>query len=142
MSEPTKRELENFVRIKDLDVDGIYDKDSAIKHFRDNSKKYKAERNKFEQMLNEAYERGYQMEGKLHDMTNERNTLIDDIAILKANNDRLMRRNQKLEAYVRMWEKLTKWKQGKLAKRCNNDLLHELSYTMNELERDMYKGRE
>ncbi|MBF7022504.1 hypothetical protein [Staphylococcus kloosii] len=72
---------------------------------------------------------------------NERDTLIDDVAILKANNDRLIRRNQKLEAYVRMWEKLTKWKQGKLAERCNNDLLHELSYTMNELERDMYKGR-
>lgn len=73
---------------------------------------------------------------------NERNTLIDDVAILKANNDRLMRRNQKLEGYVRMWDKLTKWKQGKLAERCNNDLLHELSYTMNELERDMYKGRD
>lgn len=72
----------------------------------------------------------------------ERDTLIDDVTILKANNDRLMRRNQKLEAYVRMWEKLTKWKQGKLAERCNNDLLHELSYTMNELERDMYKGRD
>lgn len=72
---------------------------------------------------------------------NERDTLIDDVAILKANNERLMRRNQKLEDYVRMWEKLTKWKQGKLAERCNNDLLHELSYTMNELERDMYKGR-
>jgi chorismate mutase len=101
----------------------------------------KAERDKFEQKLNEAYESGYQMEGRLYDMTHERNTLIDDVAILKANNDRLMRRNQKLEAYVRMWEKLTKWKQGKLAEHCNNDLLHELSYTMNELERDMYKGR-
>jgi Skp family chaperone for outer membrane proteins len=72
---------------------------------------------------------------------NERDTLIDDVAILKANNDRLMRRNQKLQSYVRMWEKLTKWKQRKLAERCNNDLLHELSYTMNELERDMYKER-
>lgn len=79
---------------------------------------------------------------KYHEMKRERDTLIDDVAILKANNDRLMRRNQKLEAYVRMWEKLTKWKQGKLVERCNNDLLHELSYTMNELERDMYKGRE
>lgn len=72
----------------------------------------------------------------------ERNTLIDDVAILKANNERLMRRNQKLEAYVRMWDKLTKWKKGKLAEDCSNDLLHELSYTMNELERDMYKGRD
>ncbi|AVQ36600.1 hypothetical protein [Staphylococcus kloosii] len=78
----------------------------------------------------------------MNDYKEERDTLIDDVAILKANNDRLMRRNQKLESYVRMWDKLTKWKQGKLAERCNNDLLHELSYTMNELERDMYKGRD
>ncbi|MEJ7452796.1 hypothetical protein [Staphylococcus xylosus] len=73
---------------------------------------------------------------------NERDTLIDDVTILKANNERLMRRNQKLEAYVRMWEKLAKWKQGKLAERCNNDLLHDLSYVMNQLERDMYKERD
>lgn len=71
----------------------------------------------------------------------ERDSLIDDVAILKANNERLMRRIQFLERYYRMWEKLTKWKQEKLAERCNNDLLHELSYTMNEIERDMYKGR-
>lgn len=78
---------------------------------------------------------------KYHEMKAERDTLIDDVAILKANNDRLMRRNQKLEGYVRMWDKLTKWKQGKLSERCNNDLLHELSYTMNEIERYMYKER-
>lgn len=72
----------------------------------------------------------------------ERDTLIDDVAILKANNERLMRRIEFLERYHRMWEKITKWKQGKLAERCNNDLLHELSYTMNELERDMHKGRD
>lgn len=77
----------------------------------------------------------------MSDFKAERNILIEDIAILKANNDRLIRRNQKLEAYVHMWDKLTKWKQGKLAERCNNDLLHELSYTMNELERNMYKER-
>lgn len=91
----------------------------------------------------EQYGNGFQvLLTKYHEMKAERNTLIDDIAILKANNDRLMRRNHKLEGYVRMWDKLTKWKQGKLAERCNNDLLHELSYTMNELERDMYKERE
>ena len=78
---------------------------------------------------------------KYHEIKRERDTLIDDVAILKANNERLMRRNQKLEGYVRMWEKLTKWKKGKLTEDCSNDLLHELSYTMNELERDMYKGR-
>jgi Txe/YoeB family toxin of Txe-Axe toxin-antitoxin module len=72
----------------------------------------------------------------------ERDTLIDDVTILKANNDRLVRRIETLEGYVCMWDKLTKWKQGKLVERSNNDLLHELNYTMNELERDMYKGRE
>ena len=77
----------------------------------------------------------------MSDFKAERDSLIDDVAILKANNDRLMRRIEFLERYYRMWDKLTKWKQGKLAERCNNDLLHELSYTMNELERDMYKGR-
>lgn len=71
----------------------------------------------------------------------ELNTLIDDVTILKENNERLMRRNRKLEGYVRMWDKLTKWKQGKLKEDCSNDLLHELSYTMNELERNMYKER-
>jgi chromosome segregation ATPase len=76
-----------------------------------------------------------QSDGEVRQLKNTNNILIND-------NDRLIRRNQKLEAYVCMWEKLTKWKQGKLAERCNNDLLHELSYTMNELERDMYKGRD
>ena len=121
MSEPTRGDLLEFMKKHGPEnVDSITDKDSAIKHFRTSSKVYKQQRDQYK---------------------NERNTLIDDVAILKTNNDRLMRRNQKLEAYVRMWEKLTKWKQGKLAERCNNDLLHELSYTMNELERDMYKER-
>ncbi|AVQ35781.1 hypothetical protein [Staphylococcus kloosii] len=182
MSEPTRGDLLEFMKKHGPEnVDSITDKDSAIKHFRTSSKVYKQQRDQYK---------------------NERNTLIDDVAILKANNtkleqelaaalngelatydelqnyvlklqselaeyqrrdeefeniveraidvaesysndnDRLIRRNQKLESYVRMWDKLTKWKQGKLAERCNNDLLHELSYTMNELERDMYKGRD
>ncbi|PTJ79269.1 hypothetical protein [Staphylococcus kloosii] len=109
---------------------------------------YKTDLNNFKEepptpWTDEQYKEAFQsLVIKYHEMKRERNTLIDDVAILKANNDRLMRRNQKLEGYLRMWEKLTKWKQGKLAERCNNDLLHELSYTMNELERDMYKGRE
>lgn len=109
---------------------------------------YKADLNNFKEepptpWTDEQYREAFQsLVIKYHEMKRERDSLIDDVAILKANNDRLMRRNQKLEAYVRMWEKLTKWKQGKLAERCNNDLLHELSYTMNELERDMYKGRD
>lgn len=85
--------------------------------------------------------KNYRLNQLYEQYKNERDTLIDDVAILKANNDRLMRRNQKLEAYVRMWEKLSKWKKEKFSERTNNDLLHELSYTMNELERDMYKER-
>lgn len=72
---------------------------------------------------------------------NERNTLIDDVAILKANNERLMRRNQKLEDYVRMWDKVKDWKKKELEKDSNNVLLHDLSDKMNRLEREMYKGR-
>ncbi|MDT3959516.1 hypothetical protein [Staphylococcus kloosii] len=122
MSEPTRDDLLEFMKKHGPEnVDSITDKDSAIKHFRTSSKVYKEQRDEYKA---------------------ERDTLIDDVAILKANNERLMRRNQKLEAYVRMWDKLTKWKQGKLAERCNNNLLHELSYMINEIEREMYKGRD
>lgn len=78
---------------------------------------------------------------KTQQYKNERDTLIDDVAILKANNERLMRRNQKLESYVRMWDKVKDWKKKELEKDSNNILLHDLSDKMNRLERDMYKGR-
>ncbi|MGW7955231.1 hypothetical protein [Staphylococcus xylosus] len=60
---PNKQELENFIRKNDLEVDGIYDKDSAIRHFRNTSNQYKA----------------------------ERDILIDDIAVVRANNEELER---------------------------------------------------
>ena len=78
----------------------------------------------------------------MNDYKAERDSLIDDVAILKANNERLMRRNQKLEGYVRMWDKVKDWKKKELEKDSNNYLLHDLSDKMNQLERDMYKGRE
>lgn len=88
---------------------------------------------------------------KYHEMKAERDTLIDDVAILKSNNDRLMRRIEYLEKFKRRWEKLADWKKGKFeeynkhnqykAMQSNNDLLHELSDKMNKLERDMYKER-
>lgn len=78
----------------------------------------------------------------MSDFKSERDTLIDDVAVLKANNERLMRRNSKLEGYVRMWDKLTEWKKDKLEERCDNDVLHELSYEMNEIELNMYKERD
>ncbi|MBF7029683.1 hypothetical protein [Staphylococcus kloosii] len=78
----------------------------------------------------------------MNDYKAERDSLIDDVAILKANNERLMRRNQKLEGYVRMWDKVKDWKKKELEKDSNNYLLHDLSDKMNRLERDMYKERE
>lgn len=44
--------------------------------------------------------KNYRLNQLYEQYKNERNTLIDDIAILKANNERLMRRNEKLEDYL------------------------------------------
>lgn len=63
-----------------------------IRELTKESDQYKAEREKFEQMLNEECERGYQMEGKYYDIKSERDTLIDDIAVLKANISRYRNR--------------------------------------------------
>lgn len=71
---------------------------------------YKAEREKFEQMLNEECERGYQMEGKYYDIKSERDTLIDDIAVLKANISRLERQNAEQLALLKEFRKLIDYK--------------------------------
>lgn len=63
-----------------------------IRELTKESDQYKAEREKFEQMLNEECERGYQMEGKYRDMKTQRDTLIDDLAVLKANISRYRNR--------------------------------------------------
>lgn len=77
MSKPTKDDLLEFMKKhKPERVDSITDKDSAIKHFRTTSKLYKQQRD------------GYK---------NERDTLIDDIAVLKANISRLERENDQLK---------------------------------------------
>lgn len=57
----------------------------------------KRERDTLKDKLNQAYEDGYQMEGKYRDMKTQRDTLIDDIAVLRANNERLERENEKLK---------------------------------------------
>ncbi|MEY8603558.1 hypothetical protein AALK46_07510 [Staphylococcus nepalensis] len=54
------------------------------------------ERDCLNDKLNQAYEDGYQMEGKYRDMKTQRDTLIDDIAVLRANDERLERENEKL----------------------------------------------
>lgn len=49
------------------------------------NQQFKAERDKFEQMLNEECERGYQMEGKYRGMKVERDSLITDLDVLRKN---------------------------------------------------------
>ena len=53
------------------------------------NKKLKAERDKFEKMLNKECECGYKLEGQLHDMTKQRDTLSDDLSWYKAKVSRL-----------------------------------------------------
>ncbi|MDW3905606.1 hypothetical protein QI326_10695 [Staphylococcus saprophyticus] len=77
MSEPTKEELLDFMRKHGPEkVDSITDTESAIRHFRCTSKVYKEQRDQYKV---------------------ERDTLIDDIAVLKANNSRLERENRDLK---------------------------------------------
>ncbi|MCD8821207.1 hypothetical protein K2V48_07485 [Staphylococcus gallinarum] len=78
MSEPTKEKLLAFMRKHGLEkVDSITDTESAIRHFRCTSKIYEEQCNQYKA---------------------ERDTLIDDIAVLRANNKRLERENEKLKA--------------------------------------------
>lgn len=65
----------------------------AYKEVKEQRDQLKAEREKFEQMLNEECERGYQMEGKYHDMKAERNNLVDDLSWYKEKVSRLEREN-------------------------------------------------
>lgn len=58
---------------------------------------YKAECDTLNNKLNQAYENGYQMEGELHDMTKQRDTLIDDLTWYKAKVERLERENAKIK---------------------------------------------
>ncbi|WP_047503391.1 hypothetical protein [Staphylococcus sp. ZWU0021] len=61
------------------------------------AQQYKAERDKFEKMLNKEYECGYKLEGQLYDMTKQRDTLIDDLSWYKAKVSRLERENEKFK---------------------------------------------
>ncbi|MCE5003222.1 hypothetical protein ACWEXP_00845 [Staphylococcus pseudoxylosus] len=76
MSEPTKEELLDFMRKHGPEkVDSITDTESAIRHFRCTSKIFKEQRDQYKA---------------------ERDTLIDDIAVLKANISRLEKRVSEL----------------------------------------------
>ncbi|MEX6267658.1 hypothetical protein AB6F08_12300 [Staphylococcus saprophyticus] len=89
MSEPTKEELLDFMRKHGPEkVDSITDTESAIRHFRCTSKVYKEQRDQFK---------------------TERDTLIDDIAVLKANISRLERENEKLVWTLKNKEDVIDW---------------------------------
>lgn len=56
------------------------------------TKEVAKERDCLNDKLNQAYEDSYQMEGKYRDMKTQRDSLIDDIAVLKANISRYRNR--------------------------------------------------
>ncbi|KKI63166.1 hypothetical protein [Staphylococcus cohnii] len=89
MRKATKQELEDFIRVNDFGVDGIYDKDSAIKHFRNSSKQFKSELNQYKQ----AYQH-----------------CVDDLIVLRANNKRLERENAEQLALLKQFRKLIDYK--------------------------------
>lgn len=68
------------------------------------NKKLKAERDKLEKMLNKECECGYKLEGQLHDMTKQRDTLIDDLSWYKAKVSRLEENNDRLTDGVKTLE--------------------------------------
>lgn len=68
------------------------------------------ERVRLNNKLNQAYEDGYQMEGKYRDMKTQRDTLIDDIAVLRTNNKRLERENAEQLALLKQFRKLIDYK--------------------------------
>lgn len=111
---------------------------------------YKAECDTFNNKLNQAYENGYQMEGELHDMTKQRDTLIEDLTWYKAKVDRLERENKRLTGLTRkliehrtMWDKLKDWRRDMLEIDKNDTQLIGLGLMMNDLEKDyLYKEDE
>ncbi|SUM69844.1 hypothetical protein [Staphylococcus nepalensis] len=79
---------------------------NEIFNYQENKKKeLRKEREKLKDRLNQAYEDGYQMEGKYRDMKTQRDTLIDDIAVLRANNERLERENEQKTKVISLYKK-------------------------------------
>lgn len=84
---------------------------NEIFNYQENKKKeLRKEREKLKDRLNQAYEDGYKMEGKYRDMKTQRDTLIDDIAVLKANISRLERQNAEQLALLKQFRKLIDYK--------------------------------
>ena len=112
--------------------------------------KIKSERDTLNNKLNQAYENGFQMEGELHDMTKQRDTLIEDLTWYKAKVDRLERENKRLTGLTRkliehrtMWDKLKDWRRDMLEIDKNDTQLISLGLVMDDLEkRHLYKEDE
>lgn len=66
------------------------------------NQQFKAERDKFEQMLNEECERGYQMEGKYRGMKAERDSLITDLDVLRNKVKTSVKREQPMDFIKRI----------------------------------------
>lgn len=79
----------------------------------------------------------------------ERDTLIDDIVVLRANNERLRRENARLTRLTRkltihrtMWHALKDWRRDMLEIQPNDTQLIGLGLVMDDLEkRHLYKER-
>ena len=112
--------------------------------------KLKSERDTLNNKLNQAYENGYQMEGELHDMTKQRDTLIEDLTWYKAKverfeheSKRLTRLTHKLTTHRTMWDNLKDWRRDMLEIDKNDTQLISLGLVMDELEkRHLYKERD
>ena len=112
--------------------------------------KLKRERDTLNNKLNQAYENGYQMEGELHDMTKQRDTLIEDLTWYKAKverfeheSKRLTRLTHKLTTHRTMWDNLKDWRRDMLEIDKNDTQLISLGLVMDELEkRHLYKERD
>lgn len=84
---------------------------------------------------------------KYMELKRERDTLIDDIVVIRANNDRLKQENKRLNgladkliAHRKMWDDLKDWRMEELVKHKDNYQLIELGLVMDKLEkRYLYK---
>ena len=88
------------------------------------------ERDLLNNKLDQAYEDGYQMEGKYRDMKTQRDTLIDDIAVLRANNERLEREN---EQYIKLLKEFNNLINYKLAIHPGSDVYMYYRSELNKL---------
>ncbi|MCD8832735.1 hypothetical protein K2V58_00240 [Staphylococcus arlettae] len=87
---------------------------------------------------------------KYMELKRERDTLIDDIVVIRANNDRLKQENKRLNGLVdklivhrKMWDDLKEWRMDELLEHKDNFQLIDLGVVMDKMEKEhLYKGVE